>query len=330
VAELNGNKDSKQTGRMKLSGDQIKQFHAEGYLVVEDVLADEDLQPVIDEINGEIDRLARELVAAGELSRTYEEEGFLTRLTRIQAETEKVYFAIASGRLSGPGIFSSLTNPKLLDLVGSLVGPEIVATSIYRLRPKVPRLSYGVVPWHQDSGFFEPYCDKSLILTVWIPMVDATPERGCMQVISRAHLGEVFKHTMFKPETARKGARYYHIPDEVLPAGEVVTVPVKKGGVLLMTNRTPHRSIENNSDVVRWSVDLRYQSADLPTNARSAEGERLHEPFNPEEPIACYPPEADFLVRSQKRPQDVIQDWRRFDQMRKSHQTVPVTKRWDN
>jgi phytanoyl-CoA hydroxylase len=315
---------------MRLTQAQIKEFHAEGFLVVENLFAEEDLQPVIDEINVEIDRLARELVASGELSRTYGEEGFLTRLTRIQAETDKVYFGIASGRLSGPGIFSSLTNPKLLDLVESLVGPEIIATSIYRLRPKVPRLAYGVVPWHQDSGFFEPYCDKSLILTVWIPMVDATAERGCMQVMPRAHLGDVFYHTLFSPETARKGARYYHIPDEALPEGNIVTVPVNKGGVLLMTNRTPHRSIENTSDVVRWSVDLRYQSADLPTNARSDSGDLIREPFNPSEPIACYPPEADFLVRSKKRPQDVITDWQRFDQMRRSYERVPVTKRWDN
>jgi phytanoyl-CoA hydroxylase len=175
-----------------------------------------------------IDRLARDLVATGELSQPYEEEGFLTRLTRIHAETDKVYFGIASGRLSGRGIFSSLTNPKLLDVAESLVGPEIIATSIYRLRPKVPRIPYGVVPWHQDSGFFEPYCDKSLILTVWIPMVNATAERGCMQVLPRVHLGEIYHDELFSPEMARKGARYYHIPDGDLPEGSAVTLPVKK------------------------------------------------------------------------------------------------------
>jgi hypothetical protein len=31
--------------------------------------------------------------------------------------------------------------------------------------------------------------------------------------------------------------------------------------------RTPHVSFENTTDVVRWSMDLRYQSAALPTNA---------------------------------------------------------------
>ena len=40
-----------------------------------------------------------------------------------------------------------------------------------------------------------------------------------------------------------------------------------KRAALLMTNRTPHGSYENTTDVVRWSMDLRYQSAALPTNA---------------------------------------------------------------
>ncbi len=305
---------------MKLSPEQRAEFHREGFLLVEDVLSDADVQPVIDEISEEIDRLARELVASGDLSRTYEEEGFETRLTRITAETEKLYRSIYSGNLAGPGIFSLLTNPKLLDLAESLVGPEIIASSAYRLRPKVPGLPHGVVPWHQDSGYFEPYCDKSLVLTMWIPLVDATPERGCLQVMPRVHHSEIYRHL-------RRPIGYLEIAPEDMPPGEVVTVPVRKGGVLLFTNRTPHCSIDNVTDVIRWSMDLRYQSADLPTNFRTADGNLLRESHD-DEPIACYPPEADFLVRSQTRPHDVVTDWQRFNEIRKQHVRAPLTARW--
>ena len=115
-------------------------------------------------------------------------------MTRITAETEAVYWSLVSGRLHGRGIFGLLTNPKLLDVAGSLVGPEIIGSSAYRLRPKVPGFAHGVVPWHQDSGYFEDYCDASLIVTVWIPFVDATPERGCLRVMPGVHRGEVFAH----------------------------------------------------------------------------------------------------------------------------------------
>jgi ectoine hydroxylase-related dioxygenase (phytanoyl-CoA dioxygenase family) len=306
---------------MRLDSDQIATFHREGYLVIEKLLTDRDLQPVIDEINEEIDRRARDLVAAGELSRPYEEESFETRLTRITAETEKVYWSICNGQLAGPGVFSLLTNPKVVDVAESLVGPEIIASSVYRLRPKIPGFAHGVVPWHQDSGYFEPYCDKSLILTMWIPLVDATPERGCLQVIPRVHRGEVYRH--FRPAKDR----YLEIGSNDLPPGEIVTVPVPKGGVLLLTNLTPHCSIDNVSNVVRWSADLRYQSAGLPTNYRTGDGRLFHEPHS-DEPIACYPPEADFLVRSQARPQDVVTDWRHFNELRARHLRLPVTNRW--
>ena len=86
----------------KISQEQIDQFHREGFLMVEDVFTDADLQPVIDEVSAEIDVRARELVASGELSRTYEEDDFERRLARISTETDKVALSIWNGQLAGP------------------------------------------------------------------------------------------------------------------------------------------------------------------------------------------------------------------------------------
>jgi hypothetical protein len=304
-----------------LNAAQIRSFHREGYLVVEDLFSNADLQPIVDQLNEEIDRRARQLLAAGELSHTYSDEGFETRLASITRENEKIYWAIDSGRLSGPGIFSVLTHPKLLDVAESLVGPEIIASSVYRLRIKMPGFWHGNVPWHQDSGYFEPYCDRSLILTAWIPLVDSNEENGCLQVIPRAHTAGVFKHI---PNEVHN--KYFQI--EKLPPGEVLTVPVRKGGVLLMTNRTPHQSLANRSKGIRWSADLRFQSAELPTNYKTLEGTPFRQPAEHSEPLACYPPEADFLARSRKRPWDVVRDWQRFAEIRTQHEQHPVTQRW--
>ena len=40
---------------------------------------------------------------------------------------------------------------------------------------------------------------------------------------------------------------------------DVVDCPVSYGSVLLLNNLIPHRSLPNNSDGVRWSLDLRWQ-----------------------------------------------------------------------
>jgi ectoine hydroxylase-related dioxygenase (phytanoyl-CoA dioxygenase family) len=307
----------------RLTEERMKEFQRLGYLVVDDVFDDDALQPVIDEITREIDRRARDLVERGELSRTYESEDFEHRLAKISAETDRVALAIWNGSLAGPAFFDLIRNPKLLDLAEQFCGPEIIASSVYRLRPKIPHYDYGAVPWHQDSGYTEPFCDPYLMVTVWLPLVDANEENGCLWVLPGAHHGEVVRHR------AHPERRYLEIPEEDLPPGEPVCVPVRKGGVLLMTNRTPHASFMNATDRVRWSMDLRYQSARLPTNAEIT---RLPEEIVASDadavPPACYPPEADFLVRSRLRPQEVVTDPERFRQIRENHLAQPVTARW--
>lgn len=309
-----------------LSPAQVEQFHDQGWLLVEDLFSDDDLQPLIDEIDEVIDQHARRLTAEGTLSRPYDEEGFETRLTRITAETEAVYWQLAGGKHCGAAMFDLIRHSALLDVAESLVGHEIVASSAYRIRPKVPGFGHGVVPWHQDSGYFEPACDRALILTVWLPLVDATPENGCLQVIGNCQNDDVIRHY--------QADRYLAIQDELLPLESTVTVPVPKGGVLLLSNRTPHCSTPNETDIVRWSVDIRYQGANAPSPALPAEmreeavaatRERVE---LPELPLSCYAPEADFLVRSRRHREAVVTTWEEFHRIRTQHTPGAAPGRW--
>ena len=40
--------------------------------------------------------------------------------------------------------------------------------------------------------------------------------------------------------------------------------PAIFSGVLFLNNCVPHRSLENHSDKIRWSLDLRWQDSNLP------------------------------------------------------------------
>jgi phytanoyl-CoA hydroxylase len=299
------------TGRI-MTESELAFFRQEGYVVLDGVIPHPELHPVIDEISAEIDKRARALVAAGKLSRPYDAEGFKTRLARISAETDQIALAIWNGFLNGPAIFHLICNPNLVNIAEQLVGEEVIASSVYRLRPKIPNYGYGEVPWHQDSGYFEPFCDKELVVTMWLPLVDADEENGCIWVMPGSHRSPVVRHKV------SANGKYLQIdPHEFPRTGHRVSCPVRKGGVLLVTNRTAHASFRNSTDEVRWSMDLRYQNANLPTNAKVTRlpGEAV---FDEEHgvPIACYPPEADFLVRSVKRPGEVVTDPERFRQIR--------------
>lgn len=300
-----------------LTNDQVRHFTEEGYLMVPDVFQDSDIQPLRDEITAVIDVAAQRLLAEGKISRTWAEEPFETRLTRIFSECDEILPPIvgrAGGGHSGPAFFDFISHAGLLGCIEALVGPEIIGSSVYRIRPKMPSYAKGAVPWHQDSGYFSPHCDDDLIVTCWIPLVDTNAENGCLQVLPGAHRAGVVQHFTHGP------GGFLVIQDEDLPVSDQpVTVPVPAGGVLFMTNLTPHRSSQHEVDVVRWAVDVRYQSADVPNNV----GE-LPADFTADRPlteIACYPPEADFVLQSPSEPGSVINSWGQFHQIRQRYET---------
>ncbi|MDX1934907.1 MAG: phytanoyl-CoA dioxygenase family protein [Capsulimonadales bacterium] len=310
---------------LRLSDAQRAQFVDEGYVMVPDLFSPEELRPLQEEIARIVDRTADQLRQEGRLTDVHASEGFETRLTRLLADHPSeagTFFRAIEGKggggFTGRAMYDLLTHPALLDAMEDLLGTgEVVASSVYRIRPKVPNLGRGVVPWHQDSGYFAARCDDEMIVTCWIPLVDATEENGCLRVLPRTHLGPVVRHH------TGGNAGFLVITEEDLPApaSEAVAVPVPLGGALLLTNRMPHCSTPNRSDTIRWSVDLRYQALDVPNNL-SADIEPLI-PDSGEVAIACYPPEADFVVRSRTRPETVA-DFQAFQRRREAFENARI------
>ena len=282
------------------------------------------MQGVIDEVDEEVRNRAAKLVEEGAIASAHDELDFEHQLAEITKESDKLMMSIGSGQMANEAVFHLIRHPRLLAIAEQFCGSELIASSVWRLRPKVPGHLHGEVPWHQDAGYTDPYCDRALMLTVWLPLVDANEENGCLWVLPKAHKQGVLRHTTNSQKS------YLIIPDDERPADrKPICAQVKKGGVLLLSNMTPHASFTNKTDRVRWSMDLRYQNAALPTNApiTRLEGEDSHE-NDDAVPLACYPPEADFLVRSRLRPEQVMTDAKQFVALREKHRSPGYTNRW--
>ena len=305
---------------MTLTRTELEHFHDLGYLVKEGVYTRTDLQPLKDGLTKVIDDTCASLQREGLLgAETFADAPFETRLGKFFNIDETLGERIV-GQIMGMGgggykeraMLDFLRHPALIGCIESLVGPEIIGSSVYRVRPKAPGYRRGSVPWHQDSGYFLPHCDEDLIVTCWIPLVDATAANGCMHVIPKAHTCGIYRH-----HTGGQGG-YLEIGPDELPEPEPVVCEMGAGAVLFMTNRTPHASFENTTEVVRWSVDLRYQDADLPNNVDEDPAA-----FNPEREtvtMACYPGEGDFVIRDSRQPDREITDVNRFQQIRRNYE----------
>ncbi|WP_299735514.1 phytanoyl-CoA dioxygenase family protein [uncultured Roseobacter sp.] len=287
-----------------LSAAQTTSFERQGFLVVEDVVPSE-LRARIAE---EYEALLNSLYA------TWAKQGLLPAPDGTMDFWQKLRCAYDAGcdwfqpmdislpgdiihadtpMHFGPAVFDLVTCPQILDVVQSLIGPEITSNPIQHLRIKPPapalkddeiRAHITQTDWHQDRGVGHEDADRTDMITVWVAMTDATPENGCLQVIPKAH-DQMLPHCP-KTQTA--------IADDFIDAARARPLPVRAGGILLLHPLIPHASLPNGTDNFRWSFDLRYNVTGQPTG-------RAHFP--------------EFVVRSTDDPGAVLTDWRLWRQM---------------
>ncbi len=281
-----------------LTQEQIQFFETEGYLVVEDVL---DQASVLDPVRAEYAKLLDELYEqwyAQERVPSGEGMNFNEKLlTSYKAKCDwfqPMDISLPGGVIEadtpfhfGPAVLNMLTAPKLLDVVESLIGPEITSNPIQHVRIKPPatdlrndevRAHITKTDWHQDQGVTLESADQTKMVTVWIAVSDATEENGCLQVLPRGHKKGLLPHC----EKTQIG-----IPDKFVDDADGVPLPVKSGGVVLFHPLVPHGSLTNITQEFRWSFDVRYNVTGQPTG-------REHFP--------------EFVARSALKPDAVLND----------------------
>jgi len=253
----------------QLTKEQLEQFFNEGYVIINDFFdIEKDLEPLRRNIDDLVDHVANKLYNGGKIKSLYKEFGFHERMAKLEEEfpgANVIFFKLGELPQAARGLW---TNPRLLNIVEQLLGTQnIVGNPVWNLRPKTPNNEITDVPWHQDSGYMDSNSYKILIPTAWIPLLDATYENGCLQMVKGGHrLGKIASHQCCYGDTWYITLEKEEI-ERTLGADmerDVMTCPVKYGGFVLFNNMIPHRSLCNTSSEIRWSMDLRWQRADVP------------------------------------------------------------------
>ncbi len=287
-----------------LTAAQVRAFHRDGFLVVEDVLGPEALDSVRAEYAALLERLYAGWQAEGLVGAPVSDDFWGRLLTSYRAGCDwfqPMDISLPGDRIFadtpfhfGPAVFDMLTAPPLLDLVEDLLGPEIMSNPIQHLRLKPPsvdlrggevRAHITATDWHQDRAVARPEADATDMVTVWLAVTDATVENGCLQVVPRSADQSMLPHCP-KTQTA--------IADGFVDLARAVPLPVRAGGAVIFHPLTPHASLVNRTDGFRWSFDLRYHVAGQNSG-------RTHFP--------------SFVARSRSRPEAELRDWRVWKRM---------------
>src|SRR5205085_11274214 len=112
-------------------------------------------------------------------------EHFEKRVVEFVAKTGQSPEHVDVPHFEDTRLFEWLFDDSVLDIVESLIGPDIALWSSHFIA-KPPGVGKRV-PWHEDSAYWGQVLDPMEVVTVWLAIDPSTEQNGCMRIIPRTH-----------------------------------------------------------------------------------------------------------------------------------------------
>lgn len=207
------------------------QFETEGYLLGISLL----YAPDIARIDAAYEAIVRQRAA----------EGIRGRVTNAH-HTDRVMWETA-------------THPRVLDLIESLIGPDIILMSSgFFVKP--PAADDQFVAWHQDTMYWG--LEPPFAVTVWLAIDDADIENGCMRVIPRSHRLGLLPHRK-STRTGNLLGENQEIDSALFDEASAVDFCLQAGSASVHHGELIHGSNPNRSTRRRCGMTLRFTTPDV-------------------------------------------------------------------
>ena len=195
-----------------LTSNQLKQYHEKGYLAPIDILSKSEALAARKEIELIEKQMSNEIGKSGRYN----------------------------VHLISPKLDSIVHNSKILDVVESIIGKNILvcSTTLFIKNPN----EQDFVSYHQDAKYIglKPHN----WITAWVALTDSYEENGCMKMWPKSHL-EIKDHNekFNKGNLLTRGQTVENVPEN-----EIELVELKAGQISLHHPRIVHGSGINKSN----------------------------------------------------------------------------------
>jgi ectoine hydroxylase-related dioxygenase (phytanoyl-CoA dioxygenase family) len=152
----------------------------------------------------------------------------------------------------GSPVFRALAeDPRVVDILKPIMPQGVMFLSdkiVYKSASKT-----FATPWHIDFFYWRNTRPK---LSVWIPLDDATAENGTLTVIPGSHKRDWHMVKIGLPS----GDFQYEINNGTWRDGDIVTCGIKRGSVIVFSDRLVHGSTRNTTGKDRYAIISTYHS----------------------------------------------------------------------
>ncbi len=205
--------------------------------------------------------------AAHSLAERYDRDGFVIvpdlfsveECDRLKAEARHVLDTQAKPGASvyvhiavvSPAFRALAEDPRVVDVLA-----EVMPQGVMFLSDKIVYKSASktfATPWHIDFFYWRNTRPK---LSVWIPLDDATAENGTLTVVPGSHKRDWNMVKIGLPS----GDFQYEINDGTWRDGDIVTCNIKRGSVIVFSDRLVHGSTRNTAGKDRYAIISTYHT----------------------------------------------------------------------
>lgn len=216
-----------------LSAQQIKSYHDEGFIVLEDVLSPEEV------------KVLRDAEVSPEIQSALEAEGIKHKTVHLLELTVR-----------HPAFLELARHPKIISYIQALIGEDIQLQHS-KLATKPVAKGLGAFGWHQDVMYY-PHTNSSL-LSVFVYLDDATLENGCMSMVRGSHRLGPLNHLDARGVfvgVCQDSKQWESEPEKVVP------LQPRAGSISIHHCLTLHGSGPNQSGKPRRGLVFSYRADD--------------------------------------------------------------------
>ena len=237
---------------MKLNADQIRSYKTDGFFLLRNVLPKTFLEDIRKEAKS---CFLHQLICRGySLSESSTEKDFEQALYRLFNDDYDAFVGAAKLCQHAISLFRLSASE---EVIGSLreVGLEqpaiCVKPIIYFNSRHISKIEgHYKTPAHQDWRSMQGSLNS---VVVWIPLIDIDRDLGALEVIPGSHLRGLLP--------TEQDEWFRHVRSDSIDEAEFVPLEVEAGDLVVFSAFLVHRSGNNTTDSIRWSMHYRYNDA---------------------------------------------------------------------
>lgn len=220
-----------------LSETEIAQFHDDGYVILRDVITEQEFGSIEPDfaafIRGEVAGMNRDFCdMSGPYDRKFED------FSLVNAMLPRKY---------RPSVAGNVFERRSASIARQLIGRT--ATLDYdQFLAKRPAKPDAVFTWHQDHGYWPTGTPEPLTATCSLALDDADEENGCLRVVPGSHKQGLRPH---RPLMGEDRETSHILSVELTPEDTVVELPLRRGDITVHNEMIIHGSGGNRSPD-RW------------------------------------------------------------------------------